>query len=175
MNATLLLPVSKGVRRHPRKALAVALFAFRHQRKLRAVNSASQRASQSAAAARRVATNRKVRKETRLALSAMTLASERALKVGLVGAPRDRQIASHLRHARHHASKAIAIAERVSRRRRGVRKTATITIGAGALGGAAYAGWRMYGQPQPSTEQPPVSEPARPDADVAPTETTDPA
>ena len=166
MNATFLLPVSKGVSRHPRKALAVALFALRHQRRLRAVNRASQRASQSAAAARRVAGNRKVRKETRLALSAMTLASERALRIGLVGAPRDKEVASHLRHAGQHVSKAITIAERVSRNRRSVRETATITIGAGALGGAAYAGWKMYGRPEPSPAPSPISQTTPGDVEV---------
>lgn len=154
MNAMLLRPISKRVRRHPRRALVIALFALEHLRGLRALNRAAERASRSAGAARRVAANRRVRKELRLALAAITLASERARKVGVVRAPGDRRLASHLRHAGHHASKAITIAERVSRRRRNVRKAATITIGAGALGGAAYAGWKMYGRPQPTAAIP---------------------
>jgi hypothetical protein len=162
----LVRPVSRAVRRRPRKAVAIALFALKHQRGLRAVTGATQRASQSAATARQVAANPKARKQTRLALSAMALASERAREVGLTNAAHDRRFASHLRHAREHASKAITFAQRATRKRRTLRKTATITIGAGALGGAAYAGWKMYGNPRSQT--PPSSSPSQVQPDNAP-------
>lgn len=161
MYTTLLRPLSKGVRRHPRKALALGLFALKHQQRLRAMNRAGERAARSATTARRVAANPKVHKELRLALAAVALASERAREVGVVRASRDRRVAGHLQHAGQHASKAITIAERVSRRRRSVRKVATITLGAGALGGAAYAGWKIYGgRPPASTVPPAFAQPA---------------
>jgi hypothetical protein len=148
--------------------LAIALFALKHQRKLRALNRAAERAPQLVGTARRVAANPRLRKEVRLALAAIALASGRAREVGVVRAPRDRRLASQLRHAGQHASKAMTIAERLSRKRRNVRKTATITIGAGALGGAAYAGWKLYGRPQPPAVSSPRSRAAQPPADKAP-------
>jgi hypothetical protein len=147
--------------------LAIALFALKHQRELRALNRAAERASRTAGTARRVAANPRVRKEVRLALAAIALASKRAREVGVAHAPRDRRLASHLRHAGQHASKAMTIAERVSRKRRNVRKTATISIGAGALGGAAYAGWKMYGRPEPAAVYSPLSQAAQSTADKA--------
>jgi uncharacterized membrane protein YebE (DUF533 family) len=145
----------------------ITLFALRHRRKLRAANRATQRASRSAATARRVATDKRLRKETRLALSALVLASKRGRKVGLTNAPRDKRVAGQVRRAGRHASRAIAIADGTSRKRR-TRKTATLAIGAGALGGAAYAGWKRYTRPQ-SPETPfPVARPADAAADGTP-------
>jgi hypothetical protein len=148
--------------------LAIALFALKHQRKLRALNRAAERAPQLVGTARRVAANPRLRKEVRLALAAIALASGRAREVGVVRAPRDRRLASQLRHAGQHASKAMTIAERLSRKRRNVRKTATITIGAGAVGGAAYAGWKLYGRPQPDAVSSPLSQAAQPPTDSSP-------
>jgi hypothetical protein len=148
--------------------LAIALFALKHQLKLRQVTRAAERASRSAATARRVAANPRFRNEVRLALAAIALASGRAREVGVARAPGDRRLASHLRHAGQHASKAMTIVERLSRKRRNLRKTATITIGAGALGGAAYAGWKLYGRPRPATVPSPLSQAAQPPADSTP-------
>jgi hypothetical protein len=136
----------------------IALFALRHQKKLRAVNRVTQRASESADAARRVASNRKVRKETRSAVAALTLAGERARQVGLIKASSDKKLAGHLRRASGHASRAVTMAERASHKPRQVRKAATITIGAGALSAAAYAAWRMYVHPQPNAAASPSSD-----------------
>jgi hypothetical protein len=42
-----------------------------------------------------------------------------------------------------------------------------ISIGAGALGGAAYAGWKMYGRPEPAAVYSPLSQAAQSPADKA--------
>ena len=154
MKATVLRPVTRGIERHPRRAVSIPLFALRHPKALLVVTRVTRRATRSAETARRVAGNRKVQKETRLALSAIGLASQRARKVGLSRASRDRRLAAHLRHAGMHASKAMTFAQRASRRRHNVRTTATVAIGAGALGGAAYAGWKAQGrtEPEPAVE-----------------------
>lgn len=144
--------------------------ALRHRKGLLAVTHATQRVSRSAATARRVAGNRKVQREMRLALSSIALARERARKVGLVRAPRDRRLAAHLQHAGQHASKAMMFAERARRNRRIGRTTTTVVAvtGAGALGGAAYAGWKVYGRSQPPTVSSPFSERAQPSAEGEP-------
>ena len=168
MYAKALRPASKEARRHARKAAMITLFALKHQRRLRAVNRATQQASRSAATARQVASNRKVHREARLAVAAIALANQRAREVGLLHAQRDRQLISHLQHARHHASKAMTIAQRASHRRRRVRRAAAITIGAGALGGAAYARWKLNGSPEPDAMPSRLSHAAQPTADSTP-------
>jgi hypothetical protein len=62
----------------------------------------------------------------------------------------------------------MTIAERLSRKRRNVRKTATVTIGVGAVGGAAYAGWKLYGRPQPAAVSSPRSQAAQTPSDSTP-------
>ena len=74
-------------------------------------------------------------------------AGKRAQRIGVANASSDKQIAAQLRQAERHASRALAAARHPRRRHRVVRTT-TIVTGAGALGGAAYAGWRAYVQPQ---------------------------
>jgi hypothetical protein len=149
LNAMVRRSVSSGASRHPRKALLISVFAIRHRKALLAVTHATERAARSASTARRVAGNPKVHKETRLAVSAMAQARERALEVGFVRAPSDKQLAAHLRRAGRHASKAMMLAERARRNRRFGRRTVTVVTGAGVLGGAAaYAGWKAYGRPQ---------------------------
>jgi hypothetical protein len=77
----------------------------------------------------------------------MELARKRAVKVGFVHAPSDKQFAAHLRSAGRHASKAMTLAERARRSRRIGRTTVVVVTGAGAVGGAAaYAGWKALGQ-----------------------------
>jgi hypothetical protein len=154
LNTLFLKPVSKGVRRHPRRALMILLFALRHQKRLRAVNRATQRASDSADAARRVASDRRVRKETRAAVTALAVASARARKVGVTKASGDKQLAGHLRRASRHASTAVTMAERASRKPRRMRKTVTLVLWTGAVGGAAYVGWKKYGRPEPPATPP---------------------
>jgi cytochrome c-type biogenesis protein CcmH/NrfG len=82
------------------------------------------------------------------------MASERVRRVGLVRAQGDRRLVGHLRDARQHASKAIKAAERARRKRRNVGRTATIAVGAGALAGSAYVGWKVYGAPSSMPSSP---------------------
>lgn len=169
MNVTSLRPVAREAQRHPRKALLISLFALRHRKGLLTVTHATERVSRSAATARRVVANRKVQRETRLALSSMVQARERARKVGLVRAPRDKRLAGHLEHAGRHASKAMMFAARARRNRRLGRTTTVVAVtGAGALGGAAYAGWKVYGRPQPPAVPSPSWEATQPSADGEP-------
>ena len=46
------------------------------------------------------------------------------------------------------------MAERASRKPHRLRKTVKLMISAGAVGGAAYVGWKKYGQPE-APETPP--------------------
>jgi hypothetical protein len=168
LNSKVLRPVSKELQRHPYKTLRVSLFALRHRKGLLAVKHVTEHASRIGATTRRVARDRRVRRETRLALSAVALANKRARKIGLAHTLGDRQVATHLRHAGDHASKAMTFAERARHGRRIGRTTTIIVVGTGALGGAAYAGWKVYGQPQPPAASSPPPETAQPSVDGEP-------
>jgi hypothetical protein len=167
---TTLRPASKVAQHHPQRALWITMLALRHRKALLAVKNATDHVSRSTATARRVAGNRKVQRETRLALSSMALAKERVLKVGFGRATRDKRLAAHLHQARHHASKAMVFAGRARRKRRFEPRTTTVVAvtGAGALGGAAYAGWKVYGRPQTPVTASHASETAQPSARDAP-------
>ena len=94
--------------------------------------------------------DRKVQSETSAAMSSLVLAGKRARRVGVAKAPNDKKVALQLRRAGRHASKAITAATH-PRRRHPVLRTTTIVTGAGALGGAAYAGWKAYDRSSPRT------------------------
>jgi hypothetical protein len=163
LNATVLRPVSKGLQQHPLKALRISLFALRHREGVLAVTHATEHAARLGATTRRVAGNRKVQKETRLALAAMALARKRSRKVGVAHTLGDRQVAAHLRRAELHASKAITYAERARHGRRIGHTTTIIVAVAGALGGAAYAGWKVYARSQPPVVSSPSAETRSPE------------
>jgi hypothetical protein len=151
MNAKVLSTGSKEAGRHPVKAFRISMFALRHRKAVMVVTTATRRASAFAASAKQAAGNPKVQSEARSAWSGLMLAGKRARDVGVSNASTDKKVAEHLRRARRHGSKALVAARNPKPDRRIVRTT-TIVTGAGALGGAAYAGWRIYARPQPPGE-----------------------
>ena len=146
MNTKILGAGSRTVGRHPGTAVRVSLLAIRHRRAILVVTNATRRATQLGATVKRAAANPKVQTEASSVVSSLVLAGKRAQRIGVANAPSDKQVAAQLRQAGRHASRALAAARHPRRKHRVVRTT-TIVTGAGALGGAAYAGWRAYGQP----------------------------
>jgi hypothetical protein len=110
------------------------------------VTAARRRASRFAATAKTALEDPKVRAEARAAASAIALAGERARRVGVANARSDKKLRAHLHRAQRHATRAAGAARHPRSRHPAVRRTMIVT-GAGALGGAAYAGWRAYGRP----------------------------
>jgi len=153
MNTKIVSTGSRAVRRHPGNALRVSLLAIRHRRAILVVTHATQRAAELGSTVKRAAANPKVQAEASSAVSTLVLAGKRARRVGVAKAPSDKQVAAQLRRAGRHATNAITAATHPRRKRRVVRTT-TILTGAGALSGAAYAGWRAYGRsPYPAERE----------------------
>jgi hypothetical protein len=144
---------ARMARRHPRKAVKVSVFAVRQRRAILMMVNATRRATEVGSSIKQAAGDRKVQSETSAAMSSLVLAGKRARKVGVASAPGDKQVAAQLHRAGRHASKALLAARRPRRGHRVVRTT-TIVTGAGALGGAAYAGWRVYARPPLSSAEP---------------------
>jgi hypothetical protein len=137
---------TRTVRRHPGKAMQLSVFALRRRRAILMIVNGTRRATQVGSEVKQAAGNRKVQSEASTALSSLMLAGKRARRVGITSAPADKQVALQLRRAGIHASKAMTAARRPKQKRPVVR-TATFVTGAGALGGAAYAGWKVYARP----------------------------
>ena len=146
MNAKVLETGTRMARRHPRKTLQLSMFAIRRRRAIVIVVNSARRATELGSAVKQAAGDRKVQSETSAAMSSLVLAGKRARQVGVAHAPGDKKVAVQLHRAGRHASKALVAARRPRRGHRVVRTT-TIVTGAGALGGAAYAGWRVYARP----------------------------
>jgi hypothetical protein len=154
MNTKILSAGTRTAARHPGKTMRVSLVALKHRRAILVVTKATRRAAQLGGTVKEAATNPKVQTEASSAVTSLVRAGKRARRVGAAKAPTDKQVASQLRAAGRHASKAMTAA--THRRRRGrVVRTTTIVTGAGALGGAAYAGWRAYGRPPQAAEPEP--------------------
>jgi hypothetical protein len=163
MNAKVKV-IEAGTRmagRHPRKAVKLSVFAVKRRRAILLVVDATRRATAVGSTIKQAAGDRKVQSETSSAVSSLVLAGKRARQVGVANAPGDKQVAVQLHRAGRHATKALTAARRPRHGHRVVRTT-TIVTGAGALGGAAYAGWRVYVRPaayplEPVTSKDPVA------------------
>ncbi len=148
MNKQIRKAGLRAVRRHPGEVLRISLFAGRHWKAVARMVKATRRASRLSGTVKQVAANPKVTAEARLAVSGLARAGQRARRVGLANVFGDKQVATQLRQASSHASNAVAAARHPRPGHRILRATA-IVAGAGALGGAAYAGWRTYSRPAP--------------------------
>jgi hypothetical protein len=144
---------ARTVRRHPGKAVRLSVFAIKQRRAVLMLVSATRRAAEVGSTVKEAAGNKKVQSEASSAVSSLMLAGKRARRVGVTHAPGDKQVALQLQRAGRHASKAMTAARRPKHKRPVVR-TATFVTGAGALGGAAYAGWRVYARPPLPPYQP---------------------
>ena len=102
-----------------------------------------ERASQMVEPARRLATDRRVRTETRRAKAHASRAAHRAQRVGIAKALGDKCVARNLRKSASHAARAasLAIHPRPSHR---LRNTTLVVVGGGAASAAAYGGWKRY-------------------------------
>jgi hypothetical protein len=147
MNVKMIRFGTKQAVRHPRLAMRLSAMALRYRGAIATASNMSREGS-------RVAANPKIRAETRLALLSLVRARTRAQKIGLEAASSDRRVTAELSRATRHAGKALKIARRSRRRHRAVRKT-TVVVGAGALGGATYLGWKRRAQAQRPVEGPP--------------------
>jgi hypothetical protein len=143
----------RAARRHPWEALRISLLAVRHRRAVVMLSKATRRASRLTMTAKQAAANPKVQAEARLAVSDLARAGQRARRVGVANAYNDKQVVTQLRQASSHVSRAVAAARHPRPKRRIIRATA-ITAGAGALGGAAYTGWRAYSGPPSNLREP---------------------
>jgi len=118
--------------RHPRRAMKLGLLAHKTRRNIRVVTDP----------ARRVATDKRVRAETRRAQEHAMRARRRAAKIGMARALSDRRVARSMRRASEHASKAanLAVNPKPSHR---VRNAVLVVVGAGTASAAAVTGWKM--------------------------------
>jgi hypothetical protein len=152
MNMKILRLGTREAVRHPGGAARL----FKYRRALMAAAGAAGHARQYGTSVRETATNPKVRAETRLAMASLILAGQRARKLGLVDATGDKRVIAQLRQAQRHAGRAVTTVQRERRRRRVVHR-AVLLAGAGALSGAAYAGWKVRAQPEPTQTDTPVA------------------
>jgi hypothetical protein len=144
-NAKVLEAGTRIAARHPKRTLKVSVLAIRRRRAILMVVNGTRAAAKAGSTVKQAAGDRKVKSETSAAVSSLMLAGKRARRVGVANAPADKQVAAQLHRAGRHASKAL-IAARRPRHRHPVLRTTTIVTGAGAVGGAAYAGWKVYGR-----------------------------
>lgn len=139
----------RAARRHPRGAMRLLLFAGRHWKGLALMIKASRRASRLTRKVKQTAANPKVHAELKLSVSNVVQAAQRARKVGVTNVLDDKRVAQQLRQASRHASSAVAAA-RHTRPRHFVARAMAMTVGAGVVGGLAYAGWRTHSKPPDS-------------------------
>ena len=151
MNTTILRFGTRAAARHPGDALRVSALAVRYRRAIMA-------AAEAAATLKESAANPRARAEARLAVSSLVLAGKRARKIGIADATSDGRVMAQLRQARRHAGRAVTTTRRARRRQRVIRAT-RIIAGAGALGGAAYVGWKVRAEPEPAAHRTPASPP----------------
>jgi hypothetical protein len=156
MNRPLLRIGTREVVQHPRRSLRVSASALKHWRAILAAANAAKQASRYGATVKQSATNPRVQAEARLAVMSLVLATKRARKVGVAGTPHDKRVMAQLLQARHHAAKAARIARHPRRRERVIRTT-MVLAGAGAVGGAAYAGSKLRAQPPQPLESAPAN------------------
>jgi hypothetical protein len=147
MNTKILRFGTREAVRHPRGTVRLSAAAIKYRRAILAAAQTAERARHYGATVRETAANPKVRAETRLALTSLVLAGQRARKVGIASASSDKRVLAQLRHARRHAGRAVTTARNARRRQRVIRAV-TVIAGAGAVGGAAYAGWKVRAQPE---------------------------
>jgi hypothetical protein len=140
---------------HPQGTLRMSAAAIRYRKAILAAMATARQASRYGTTVKESAANPKVRAEARMALLSLALAGQRARKVGIAAASRDKQVAAQLLRAQRHAAKAVSTAKRPKGRHRIIR-TSVVVAGAGAAGGAAYASWKTRPQPRPPTADPPA-------------------
>lgn len=147
MNTKIVRFGTREAAKHPRGALRLSASAVRYRAALMGAVAAAAQARRYAETMKESAANPRVRAETRLALASLVLAGQRARKVGIAGASSDKRVLAQLRQARRHAGKAVTTARHARRRQRVIRRV-TVLAGAGAVGGAAYAGWKARAEPE---------------------------
>ena len=132
----------RTMRRHPKRVLRISLFAVKHRTAVARGVRVTWLASRLITAVKCGAAHPKVRTEATSAVSALGRAGREARRSGAKNIFRDDQVATQLRQARSHAWNAAATARRPRPKRRVMLRTTAAVAGAGAFGGAAYAGWR---------------------------------
>lgn len=132
MQMTVRRYAIKQAVRHPRRAMKLGLLAARTRH----------RAGIVIEPARRVATDKRVRAETRRAQDHAMRARRRAAKIGMTRALSDKRVARSMRRASEHASKAASLVVKPKPSHR-VRNTVLVVVGAGTASAAAMTGWRM--------------------------------
>jgi len=130
------------IRRHPKRALQLALFAAKHRKALARTLRAIHRASGLIKGLTEGATHPKVRVEAKAAGSALVQAGRQARRAGATTALRDDKVATHLRSATRHAANAASTARRPPPRHGSLTRTAASLAAGVSLAGALYAGWR---------------------------------
>ena len=151
MNTKIVRFGTREAVKHPGGAFRLSAAAVRYRRAILGTAAAAAQARRYAGTMKDSAANPKVRAEARLALASLVLAGQRARKVGITGASSDKRVLGQLRQAQRHAGKAVATARHARRRQRVIRAF-TVIAGAGAVGGAAYAGWKTRAEPGPATD-----------------------
>lgn len=161
MNTKIVRFGTREAVKHPGGALRLSAAAVRYRRAILGTAAAAAQARRYAGTMKDSAANPRVRAEARLALASLVLAGQRARKVGITGASSDKRVLAQLRQAQRHAGKAVATARHARRRQRVIRAF-TVIAGAGAVGGAAYAGWKTRAEPEPPTDVALSSAPTEP-------------
>lgn len=148
---------------HPRRALRMSLIAAPRATKMRGATR-GRRMVTLIDPIKRAATEPKVRKEVRKAAADVSSAFARAQRVGVTDAVGDRRVASKLRLAALHTSRAAR--HSIDHPHHRARNATIVILGTGALTGAAYGGWKMTSR----TEEPSCGQLAGDTSDVTPEE-----
>jgi hypothetical protein len=152
----------KETERHPRQAFRLSLLAARHPKRVGRSIAVARRTSRLASTVTRAAADRKVRRQTRMAVVQLALAAQQAQRDGVVGALEGRHVVGHVRRAAKYAARAAAQAK-AGQRRRSVARRAVATAGVCVVGGVTYAGWkRQFGSAGLAVTAPGESEPKDP-------------
>ncbi len=101
---------------------------------------------------RNAATSPKVHKEAKKAAEEASRAAARAQKLGPSKALTDKRVQKGLQKASRHSRAALVAANPA--KNRPIKKATMVIVGAGAVGGAGYAGWKKFGAKPEEAEEP---------------------
>ena len=129
------------MRRHPRAAARVGRYAARHPRRAATVIRLAREAPGAARRLNATAKDPDVQRQLRLGRRSLSKAGSRLTKGDVSGAVADEQFWTELRRAVGALAAGYALAQAPPRRRSRRRRLALVSLG--AIGGAAYAAYRI--------------------------------
>jgi hypothetical protein len=141
MQSTGLKQGLRLVRRHPRAAARVGRYAARHPRRAATIIRLAREAPGAARRLNATAKDPDIQRQLRLGRRSLSKARARLTKGDVSGAVADEQFWTELRRAVGAVAAGYALAQAPPRRRSRRRGLALVSLG--AIGGAAYAAYRV--------------------------------